>query len=85
MIELLHHIQERLSQTIRAWERFDDTGGDINYFSDLSGTYATVHIDRIRESFDELKELGSKLMYLDVSFRGNMRNVRPPQQLLFLI
>lgn len=85
MIELLQHLQERLSQTIRAWDRFDDTGGDINYFSDLSGTYATVHIERIRESFDELKDLGSTLIHLDVSIRENMRKVRPPQLHLFLI
>lgn len=85
MIELLQHLQERLSQTIRAWDRFDDTGGDINYFSDLSGTYATVHIERIRESFDELKDLGSILIHLDVSIRENMRKVRPPQLHLFLI
>ncbi|KAF2707121.1 hypothetical protein K504DRAFT_447157 [Pleomassaria siparia CBS 279.74] len=64
--DLLKHIRRRLSQSIKAWDRFDAPRGDICYFSDLlSKPRITTSLCAIRESFESLKEIEQTVFYLD--------------------
>ncbi|KAF2182078.1 hypothetical protein K469DRAFT_713163 [Zopfia rhizophila CBS 207.26] len=67
-VDLLCLLRGVLSKTLKAWERFDGSNGDINYFLDV-GDIATIRLEGIRESFEELMDLDQNLSHLQESCR----------------
>ncbi|KAI5377944.1 hypothetical protein J4E82_003324 [Alternaria postmessia] len=66
-IQLLRTLQDSLSMTLRAYRRFEESGGDKCYFSDMTGRYiASVHAE-IKESFQKLADLHLRLGSLSAS------------------
>ncbi|KAF2740543.1 hypothetical protein EJ04DRAFT_559065 [Polyplosphaeria fusca] len=66
-IELLGQLQGCFTGMIRAWERFNAQGGDVKYFSDLPHAHARLHLDNIKETFEEFKSLEYRLNSLEKS------------------
>ena len=65
-------MQERLSETIEAWEGFNSSDGDIGYFSDIDCSpdaqqrrNCNESIAAIKETFEILKNLQRRLVLLD--------------------
>lgn len=67
---VLNQMFDGLSETIRAWERFN-SDGDIDYFSEIDGNLdsgrqsrLSLTLDAITESFQRLQVLQHKLAAL---------------------
>ncbi|KAH8695758.1 hypothetical protein GQ44DRAFT_136561 [Phaeosphaeriaceae sp. PMI808] len=67
-MDLLCLLRGIFSKTLKAWERFDSSDGDINYFSDVE-EIARIHLEGIRENFEELMDLDQDLSHLQESCR----------------
>jgi hypothetical protein len=66
---ILVKVREHIAETLRAWAKFNDQGGDIAYFSDISDRKADEAIDSIRDAFRDLLGFEQKL----VSMRKNCK------------
>jgi hypothetical protein len=71
-IDLLGQLQERLSETIEAWEGFNSSDGDIGYFSDIDCSpdaqqrrNCNESIAAIKETFEILRNLQRRLVLLE--------------------
>jgi hypothetical protein len=67
MIGLLRRLLSHFSKTIRVWERFVASDGDISYFSDIREPHIRQRLDSIRGVFDELTDLDTTLQELNCS------------------
>jgi len=80
-MELLSQLLDVLSETIKAWERFNSSNGDIGYFSDIESSLdASQHRTRlspraIGETFETLEGLQQKLLLLDKSCHNSAQAV----------
>jgi hypothetical protein len=74
-MELLSMLQQHLTSTIQAWERFNAADGDIAYFSDIEDLSARLCLENIREAFNELLVLERRLSHLRESCRETANHV----------
>jgi len=84
-MQLLRRLRDSLSLTLRAYNRFQEPGGDIRYFSstpDYPGTPELSAIQgSIKETFEKLRDLYSSLSSLDDSCKRFAAHVsQVPQQ-----
>lgn len=63
-MNLVQHLRQCLSNSIRAWERFKDPSGDIAYFSDLDSPVKHIYIEEISENFEQLKDAEQIFIHL---------------------
>jgi hypothetical protein len=62
---LIIRLRDVLSETIRAWTKFNGPHGDIAYFSDLTNERAVAAIANIRDAFEDLTGLEQKLKSME--------------------
>jgi hypothetical protein len=75
-IDLLRHLREALSGTIKFWERFKCPNGDIGYFYDANSSDPVQHqigllLHAIEETFETMEGLQQKLDVLHESCRDS--------------
>lgn len=68
-MQLLRTLRDSLSMTLRAYRRFDKSGGDGCYFSDMTDPRADWARNEIKGSFQKLADLYLRLGSLGVSCR----------------
>ncbi|KAF2034765.1 hypothetical protein EK21DRAFT_107892 [Setomelanomma holmii] len=66
-MQLLRKLSDTLSVTLRAYTRFDARDGDKCYFSDIKDPSIRILQNGIKESFEKLADLHSRLLSLDDS------------------
>ncbi|KAH9860765.1 hypothetical protein J1614_012098 [Plenodomus biglobosus] len=64
-VQVLRKLRDSISTTIRAYERFDQPGGDASYFADLTDN-SNIQA-AIKETFERLADLNLNLTSLDDS------------------
>lgn len=64
-MQVLRKLRDSISTTIRAYERFDQPGGDASYFADLTDSFDIQAA--IKETFERLADLNLNLTSLDDS------------------
>jgi hypothetical protein len=64
-MQLLRKLRDELSTTLRVYNRFDKSGGDKCYFSDITDCSSVQN--SIVESFEKLTDLSLRLRSLDDS------------------
>jgi len=77
-MELLSRLLDKLSETIKAWERFNSSNGDIGYFSDSSisqNRAKSLSLRAIKKTFEMLEDLQEKLLLLEKSCRNSAQTV----------
>jgi hypothetical protein len=83
MKELLSRLINLLSESVRAWERFNSPDGGISYFSDIdSGEDVLKHRSRrriraINETFQDLEDFQKKLIGMDKECQTLAQTVSP--------
>jgi hypothetical protein len=68
-------LQECVSESNRAWSKFNSVHGDIAYFSDLTDEVACSAMSKIRDAFEDLDGLGQKLKSMENCFKESAETV----------
>jgi len=84
IVELLNQLQDVLSETVKAWERFNSENGDIDYFSDIdfSENRCRGSLSKIKETFEVLESHQRTLQKLSKSCHDSAQNVSPSSTFL---
>lgn len=61
---ILQDLRVHLSMTVSVWKDFSRVDGHISFFSDMTAEDANIALERIKESFEQLKLLEQKLSLL---------------------
>ncbi len=85
--DLLNKLLVVLSGTLREWETFISSDGDVGYFSDLDkfathspefhqSGHAVQSLRTIKQAFERLENARQRLSYLKESFSSDLSTVR---------
>ena len=79
-MELVSQLLDVLSETIKAWDIFNSSDGDIGYFSDIDSLdtprfRTRLSLCAIKEIFEILEGLQRKLLFLEKSCRNSAEAV----------
>lgn len=76
MTKICKLLQNHLRASIETWARFSSHNGDVTYFSDIPPQDIQLPLQKIKGSFEKLKDLDKRLVNTIRTVKASAHTVR---------